>query len=54
MQIISTNNSAAPQLVIAGRDKNFCPVLVREDLDVQIIITEQIPVVELVIDVYTG
>lgn len=54
MQIISTNNSAAPQLVIAGRDKNFCPVLVREDLDVQIIITEQTPVVELVIDVYTG
>lgn len=54
MQIVSNNNSAAPQLVIAGRDRDFCPVLVREDIDVHIVITEQTPDVQLIIDVYTG
>lgn len=54
MQIVSNNNSAAPQLVIAGRDRDFCPVLVREDLDVKIVIIEKTPDVQLVINVYTG
>jgi hypothetical protein len=53
MQIVSNSNSAVPQLVIADRNKDFCPVLVRENLDVQIIITEQTPDVQLVINVYT-
>lgn len=54
MQIVSNNNSSAPQLVIAGRDKDFCPILVRDDTDVQIVIVDQIQDIQLIIDVYSA
>jgi hypothetical protein len=46
--------SVAPQLIINSRDVQFCPVLVSELTDIELIITEQTPVVELIIDAYAG
>lgn len=54
MQIVSNNNSSAPQLVVAGRDKDFSPVVVNNNLNVQIVITDQVPDIQLIIDVYSA
>lgn len=54
MQIVSNNNSSAPQLVVSGRDKDFAPVLVCDDFDVNIVIVEQLPDIQLIIDVYSA
>jgi hypothetical protein len=53
MKIITTDSSYVPQLNIASVDKVFEPVLINEQIDIQLNIIIAQPDIELIIDVCT-
>jgi len=54
MELTVNDNTYYTKLNIAVQDKQFCPVLVRTDSDIQLIITTDNQPVELIIDAYTA
>ena len=54
MELTINDSTYYTKLNIAAQDEQFCPVLTRTDLDIQLIITTNNQPVELIIDAYTA
>ena len=50
MEQLVNNSTVYTQLNIASQDAQFCPVFVRKDLDIELIITDAQRPIKLIID----
>lgn len=54
MELTVNDSTYYTKLIIASQNEQFCPVLMRSDLDIQLIITTDEQPVELIVDAYTA